>query len=372
LLRPQCTCSMRCLLLPCACLLRVLPATAPTERQCSGEEAAPAAATTAAAGGTIGGDRGGDDGVGRQTSCDFLSTTAAQYAQQPLPWDAWDAPLLITGAAAAAAATTGPAGSAWAAPFQLLEQLLAGELDHTTVAAGPGASLVLLDGAGASKLTLANFSRGMSADDAVFDTQNSGAGRCGAWRFSTCTAGRMVLCLRGPIGLGFNYVYARARVCVCACARVRACVRASVTPHSPSLACPSGGAVSGGTSCPSAPLAPGCPCTSTGRPGWRWGGVASGGWRTRPSKRRWGAHWRGLPWRAPPSGLLETRRWTATAAGSGARSRRGPWCCCRRVSAAFPPFMVHGLFCLRFTYAMHALVEELESETPCQAGRTPP
>jgi hypothetical protein len=104
----------------------------------------------------------------RRQHCEFRTLTAAAYAARPRRWDMWEEPLLITGAASHAA---------FRAPFEHLELLLRGEYDETHVAVGPAVATTLFDGAAAKRVRLGEFRREMAADDAVFDTQNSGSGR---------------------------------------------------------------------------------------------------------------------------------------------------------------------------------------------------
>ena len=107
----------------------------------------------------------------RLSGCDFRIVGAREWARSPLPWEHWEEPTLITGAAAA--------GEPWAAPFRYLGDLVGGRYDGTTVAVGSGAATTLFGGNAPGRATLAAFRAGInsSTDDAVFDTQNSGAGR---------------------------------------------------------------------------------------------------------------------------------------------------------------------------------------------------
>ena len=101
-------------------------------------------------------------------ACGFETVTTDAFAANPVPWDQWRVPLLVTGASES---------SDWSAPFQLLERLDRGELDDTLVAVGSGAGTALFEGAGSSSMTLGQFKKQMARDDVVFDTQNSAAGR---------------------------------------------------------------------------------------------------------------------------------------------------------------------------------------------------
>ena len=63
-------------------------------------------------------------------ACSFATVGADAFAANPLRWDEWRTPLLVTGASEV---------PAWSAPFQFLERLSKGELDDTTVSVGSGA-----------------------------------------------------------------------------------------------------------------------------------------------------------------------------------------------------------------------------------------
>ena len=104
-----------------------------------------------------------------QDDCSFRVITAQAYAASPLDWKLWREPTLVTGAA--------EAGRRWRAPFDHLDALRSGRFDATLVAAGASAGAGVFDGAGSTRQTLGHFRAHMTAHDAVFDSQNSGAGR---------------------------------------------------------------------------------------------------------------------------------------------------------------------------------------------------
>lgn len=100
--------------------------------------------------------------------CEFHTMSASEYTVNPRASDAWDQPILLTEASGLAE---------WAAPFEHLTALRGGAFDETSVAVGPGATFAIFDGAGANRLSLGEFRRRMCPEDALFDTQNSAAGR---------------------------------------------------------------------------------------------------------------------------------------------------------------------------------------------------
>lgn len=107
-------------------------------------------------------------GAASRDACGFATVAADVYAQNPLGWEQWSEPLLVTGASEV---------EGWSSPFRLLERLTEGELDNTTVSVGSGAGTAFFNGAGSSAMSLGEFKKRMGPDDFVFDTQNSAAGR---------------------------------------------------------------------------------------------------------------------------------------------------------------------------------------------------
>ena len=103
-----------------------------------------------------------------QEACGFATVAADVFAQNPLSWEQWSEPVLVTGASEV---------EGWSSPFRLLGRLAEGELDDTTVSVGSGAGTAFFNGAGSSAMSLGEFKKRMGRDEFVFDTQNSAAGR---------------------------------------------------------------------------------------------------------------------------------------------------------------------------------------------------
>jgi hypothetical protein len=106
--------------------------------------------------------------------CQFRTMTASEYAAHPIPWNAWTVPVLVAGASTSS--EEGVEGG-WDAPFLLLKLLLNGSFDDTVVSVGPAAGAGMFDGSPSNAQLLSTFRATMTTADALFDTQNSAAGR---------------------------------------------------------------------------------------------------------------------------------------------------------------------------------------------------
>lgn len=113
-------------------------------------------------------------GGANSDSCGFEAVSAEAFARAPRDWGALTLPILVTGADSS---TSGDHTGAWSAPFEHLRRLTRGDFDDTVVAVAPATSAALFDGGGACRMTLQGFRQAMRPCDAVFDTQNSAAGR---------------------------------------------------------------------------------------------------------------------------------------------------------------------------------------------------